>query len=159
MLVIDINKDLDEYTGNAVMGLSWKQCLSFGASAGISIGMIALLQDKIGLVGSCYLAIPVVMPIALNGFYSKNGMNFTEYVSKSWNMMFRKPLLYVSEEGPKQVEEKKKGGMEKKQNSGQKNSKKPNKKPKKALFGSKFKQLKNADEPLYALPKRCAAGN
>lgn len=153
MLVIDINKDLDEYRESAVMGLSWKQCASFVASAGICVGSIALLQDKIGLVPSCYLAIPVVMPIALNGFYSKNGMNFTEYVSKSWNMMFQKPLLYVSEEGPKQIEEKKKGGMEKKKNSRPKNSKKSNKKPKRSLFGSKFKQLKNADEPLYETPK------
>lgn len=153
MLVIDINKDLDEYTESAVMGLSWKQCASFIASAGISVGSIALLQDKIGLVSSCYLAIPVVMPIALNGFYSKNGMNFTEYVSKSWNMMFQKPLLYVSEEGPKQIEEKKKGGMEKKKKSRPKKSHQPNKKPKKALFSNKFKQLKNADEPFYATPK------
>lgn len=151
MLVIDINKDLDEYTENAVMGLSRKQCASFVVSAGISIGTIVLLQDKIGLVLSCYLAIPVVTPIALNGFYSENGMNFTEYVSKRWSMMFRKPLLYVSEEGPKQAE--KKEGMEKKRKLSTKNSKKPSKKPKKALFGSKFKQLKNADEPLYALPR------
>ncbi len=151
MLVIDINRDLDEYTGNAIMGLSWKQCLSFGASAGISIGIIALLQDKIGLVGSCYLSIPVVMPIALNGFYSKNGMNFTEYVSKSWNMMFQKPLLYVSEEKPKQLAEKENKGR--KNNSTSPNNKSPKKKPKKSMFGNKFKQLKSADEPLFAVPK------
>lgn len=152
MLVIDINKDLDEYKNGLVMGLSWKQVASFIVSAGISVSSIVLLQDKIGMVSSCYLSMPLVMPIALNGFYSKNGMNFTEYMSKSWKMLFQKPLLYVSEEAPMRIEVKKKVDTGKKKGFGPGNSKKP-KKPKKALFDSKFKQLKNADEPLYATPK------
>lgn len=154
MLVVDINKDLDEYVGNAVMGLSWKQVGSLLLSAGICVGTVVTLQDKIGLTPSCYLSMPVVMPIALNGFYKKNGMNFTQYVSKNWKTMFQKPLLYVSEEAPKQnmgIRNEGDTGMGKKpQKDKKKNQKKKMKKP---MFESKFKQLKNADEPLYATPK------
>ena len=106
MLIIDVHKDLDEYKGSAMMGLSWKQVAAFVVSAGISVGTVLILKDKIGLTLSCYLSMPIVMPIALNAFYQKNGMNFTQYISKNWKMLFQKPLLYVSEEGPKQTNSK-----------------------------------------------------
>ena len=38
--------------------------------------IVFLLYEKIGLTFSCYVAVPVVAPIALCGFYSYNGMGF-----------------------------------------------------------------------------------
>lgn len=35
-----------------------------------------LLYEKIGLTFSCYVAVPIVAPVALCGFYSYNGMGF-----------------------------------------------------------------------------------
>lgn len=153
MLIIDVHKDLDEYKGSAMMGLSWKQVAAFVVSAGISVGTVLILKDKIGLTLSCYLSMPVVMPIALNAFYQKNGMNFTQYISKNWKMLFQKPLLYVSEEGPKQTNSKE--SLETAGTGKQPGNKKRKKRKigKKAFFGQKFKQLKSADEPLYATPK------
>lgn len=154
MLVIDINRDIGEYKRSIALGLSTKELVSFALSAGISVGSVVLLQDKIGLVQSCYLSMPIVMPIALNGFYNKNGMNFSEYISKSYRSFFQKPLVYSSTEmienvAVKDVGPGKKKGAKKSEKAGKGNKKKNKKK----MFGSKFKQLKNADEPLYATPK------
>lgn len=153
MLVIDINRDIGEYKKNLALGLSAKELVSFALSAGISVGSVILLQNKIGLVPSCYLSMPVVMPIALNGFYNKNGMDFSEYISKSYQSFFQKPLVYSSSEGMVDNMEVKEKGSGKKSGKAGKGKKPDKKKNKKSMFGSKFKQLKNADEPLYATPK------
>lgn len=100
MLSVEINRDLEEYHGNFFIGLSLKKCATVVISAGICIGAVVLLQDKIGLTASCYLSMPIVAPICLNGFYNKNGMNFTECVKRTFKGFVQKPLLYVSEEGP-----------------------------------------------------------
>ena len=50
--------------------------------------------------------IPAVAPIALEGFYSFNGMSFHEVMKRKFQMIFTKrPLTYVSEEGEKMVKE------------------------------------------------------
>ncbi|MDE7423794.1 MAG: PrgI family protein [Lachnospiraceae bacterium] len=100
MLSVDINRNIEEYHDNLFMGLSLKQCVSVVVSAVICVGSVVLLQDKIGLTASCYLSMPVVAPICLNGFYNKNGMNFTEYVKRTCKGLIQKPLLYQSEERP-----------------------------------------------------------
>lgn len=100
MLSVDINRDLEEYHDNLFIGLSMKQCVSVVVSAMICVGAVVLLQDKIGLTASSYLSMPVVAPICLNGFYNKNGMNFTECVKRTCKGFVQKPLLYVSEERP-----------------------------------------------------------
>ncbi len=154
MLDIKINKDIGEYKRSVALGLNSKELISFALSAGISVSSVLLLKDKIGLVPSCYLSMPVVMPVALNGFYHKNGMNFTEYIKRSYRSFTEKPLVYSSTEGMmedmgmnigsgKNQEEYRKG----------RKPKRKDKKKKNTMFGGKFKQLKNADEPLYATPK------
>lgn len=100
MLSVDINRNIEEYHDNLFMGLSLKQCVSVVVSAVICVGSVVLLQDRIGLTASCYLSMPVVAPICLNGFYNKNGMNFTESVKRTCKGFIQKPLLYVSEERP-----------------------------------------------------------
>lgn len=102
MLSVDINKDVGEYKSNFFMGFSLKQCVSVLVSAALCIGTVVLFQDKIGLTASCYLSMPLAAPVCLNAFYNKNGMNFTEYVKKTWKSLMQKPLLYVSEERPKE---------------------------------------------------------
>ncbi|MCI8408951.1 MAG: PrgI family protein [Lachnospiraceae bacterium] len=103
MLSVEINRDLEEYHGNFFIGLSLKQCATVVISAGICIGTVVLLEGKIGLTASCYLSIPVVAPICLNGFDNRNGMNFTERVKRTCKGFVQKPLLYVSEERPVEV--------------------------------------------------------
>ena len=73
---IEISRDLQHYKESFLMGLTVKQftfsVLSLGAGAGIVLG----LYDKIGMTLACYLATPVVVPIALTGFYNHNGLSF-----------------------------------------------------------------------------------
>ena len=59
-----------------------------------------LLYPYIGLTVSAYIAIPVVAPIALSGFYSYNGMSFMEMTRlKLHFLMNNHALLYRSTEG------------------------------------------------------------
>ena len=48
------------------------------------------------------VAIPVVAPLALNGFYSYQGMSFTQmFKRKLWFAFKNRPLTYISEESEK----------------------------------------------------------
>lgn len=52
------------------------------------------------------MAIPVVAPIALGGFYSFNGMSFYEVMGRKMRMFFaNRPLTYVSTEGEAVIKE------------------------------------------------------
>lgn len=79
---IEISRDLQHYKESFLMGLTVKQftfsVLSLGAGAGIVLG----LYDKIGMTLACYLATPVVVPIALTGFYNHNGLSFWQTVGR-----------------------------------------------------------------------------
>ena len=63
-------------------------------------GIVLLLYRHIGLTASTYIAIPVVAPIALTGFYSYNGMTFMEMVKRKLHFAFgNQTLTYISTEG------------------------------------------------------------
>ena len=99
-MVIEINKDIDRYKESVVMGLTAKQLLYSVASVATGGGIVLLLYHYIGLTPSVYVAIPVVAPIALGGFYSFNGMGFYEVMGRKIRMLFANhPLTYVSTEG------------------------------------------------------------
>lgn len=99
-MVIEINKDIDRYQESVVMGLSAKQFIFSIISVAAGGGLIVMLYRYIGLTASAYVAIPVVAPIALGGFYSYNGMSFYEVMGKKFHYMFgNKTLTYVSTEG------------------------------------------------------------
>ena len=99
-MVIEINKDIDRYKESVVMGLTAKQLLYSVASVATGGGIVLLLYHYIGLTPSVYVAIPVVAPIALGGFYSFNGMGFYEVMGRKIRMLFvNHPLTYVSTEG------------------------------------------------------------
>lgn len=105
-MVIEINKDIDRYKESVVMGLTAKQLIYSIASVVAGGGIVLLLYPYIGLTPSVYVAIPVVAPIALGGFYSFNGMSFYEVMGKKIRMMFgNRPLTYVSTEGEAVIKE------------------------------------------------------
>ena len=98
-MVIEINKDVDRYQESVALGLSAKQLIFSAVSLISGAGIVLLLYRYIGLTGSAYVAIPVVAPIALGGFYSYNGMSFYDVTRKKMHMMFgNKALVYVSTE-------------------------------------------------------------
>ncbi len=105
-MVIEINKDIDRYQESVVMGLTAKQLIFSVASIVAGGGIVLLLYRYIGLTPSVYVAIPVVAPIALGGFYSYNGMGFYEYMGRKLKMLFgNHPLAYVSTEGEVVIKE------------------------------------------------------
>ena len=105
-MVIEINKDIDRYQESVAMGLSAKQLIFSVASVIVGGGMVLLLYPYIGLTGAAYVAIPCVAPIALGGFYSYNGMNFYEYMSRKVHFMIgNKALPYSSTEGEAVIKE------------------------------------------------------
>ena len=105
-MVIEINKDIDRYKESVVMGLTAKQLVFSVASVVAGGGIVLLLYRYIGLTPSVYVAIPVVAPIALGGFYSFNGMSFYEVMERKFRMMFvNHPLTYISTEGESVIKE------------------------------------------------------
>ena len=83
---VEINRDIDKFKESVVLGLTAKQ--------------------KVGFTLSAYIAIPIVAPIALSGFYSFNGMNFMQMMKKRSKFMFKvKPLVYKSTENVKELKE------------------------------------------------------
>ena len=103
-MIIEINKDIEKYQESVAMGLTARQLIFSIASIIIGGGLVFLLYPYIGLTGAAYVAIPVVAPIALGGFYSYNGMSFYEVIRKKiYFMFFNKTLTYVSTEGENSV--------------------------------------------------------
>lgn len=99
-MVIEINKDIDRYKESVVMGLTAKQLIYSVVSIVAGGGIVLLLNPYLGLTPSVYVAVPVVTPIALGGFYSFNGMGFYEVMGRKIRMLFANhPLTYVSTEG------------------------------------------------------------
>ena len=82
-MVIEINKDIDRYKESVVMGLTAKQLIFSVASVVAGGSIVLLLYRYIGLTPSVYVAIPVVAPIALGGFYSFNGVSFYEVMGRN----------------------------------------------------------------------------
>lgn len=103
-MIIEMNEDIEKYEETVMMGLTAQQTIFSGLAVGAGAGIVCLLYFKAGMsmMLSCYAAIPVVMPIALMGFYQYNGMNFFQFFFrfiKSFGMS--RPLLYRSTESMK----------------------------------------------------------
>lgn len=105
-MIIEINKDIDRYQESVAMGLTAKQLLFSIASVVVGGGLVLILYKYVGLTIAAYIAVPIVAPIALGGFYSYNGMSFYELMGKKIHFMFgNKALVYVSTEGDIAIEE------------------------------------------------------
>lgn len=99
-MVIDINKNIDNYKETVVLGLTAKQLIYSILSVVVGGGIVLLLYQNVGLTVSAYIAIPAVTPIALSGFYSYNGMGFIEMMKLKMHFAFgNRALAYVSTEG------------------------------------------------------------
>jgi len=99
-MVIEINKDIERYQETVAMGLSAKQLIFSITSVVAGGGLVLLLYPFLGLTGAAYVAIPVVAPIALGGFYSYNGMSFYEVMGRKFHFLFQnRTLTYISTEG------------------------------------------------------------
>ena len=99
-MIIEMNKDIDRYQESVAMGLTVKQLIYAFFSLIIGAGIVLLLQKKIGLTLAAYVAVPVVAPLALQGFYQYNGMSFMEVMRRKLYFAFlNRTLVYVSEEG------------------------------------------------------------
>lgn len=98
-MVIEISRDIEQYKESVVFGLTAKQLIYSLVSVGFGGGLVLLLYQYIGLTASAYVAIPVVAPIALGGFYSYNGMSFNEVMKRKMQMIFfNRTLTYISTE-------------------------------------------------------------
>ena len=103
-MIIEINKDIDRYKESVALGLTAKQLVFSIMSVLGGGGIVLTLYGYIGLTASVYVAIPVVAPIALEGFYNFNGMGFLEVMGKKMKMMFaNRPLTYLSEESEESI--------------------------------------------------------
>jgi len=103
-VIIEINKDIETYQESVVMGLTAKQLIYSVASVVAGGGLILLLYPYVGLTVAAYIAVPVVAPIALGGFYSYNGMNFYEYIKRKIHFAFaNRAYTYVSTENEGEI--------------------------------------------------------
>jgi len=100
-LIIKINENVEEYKETVAMGLTGRQVVFSGVALLTGAGVILCLFQKIGIMASCYVATPVIIPIALMGFYQMNGMNFFQFFSRFLKSFKMKPLLYRSTESIK----------------------------------------------------------
>lgn len=103
-MVIEVNKDIDRYKESVVLGLTARQLIYSIVSVVIGGGIVLLVYPYVGLTTSAYIAIPVVAPIALTGFYSYNGMTFMEMMKLKLHFSFgNKALTYVSTESADEI--------------------------------------------------------
>ena len=103
---IEINKDIDKYKESVILGLTARQLLFSVLSVAVGGGIVLLIYPYVGLTVSAYIVIPVVAPIALNGFYSYNGMTFMQMMGKKIHFAFHnRTLTYVSTEGWAEMQE------------------------------------------------------
>ena len=104
-MIIEINKDIEKYQESVAMGLSAKQLLYSVLALGSGCAIVFLLYEKIGLTFSCYVAVPIVAPIALCGFYSYNGMGFREVFTRYMRSIFRNKALVFKASGYREMRE------------------------------------------------------
>lgn len=103
-MVIEVNKDIDRYKESVVLGLTARQLIYSIVSVVIGGGIVLLVYPYVGLTTSAYIAIPVVVPIALTGFYSYNGMTFVEMMKLRLRFSFgNKAFTYVSTESADEI--------------------------------------------------------
>ena len=104
-LIIEINKDIEKYQESVAMGLTAKQLIYSVLALGSGCLIVFLLYEKIGLTFSCYVAVPIVAPIALCGFYSYNGMGFVEVFTRYTRSIFRNKALVFKASGYREMRE------------------------------------------------------
>ena len=93
-----INQDFDAYKEDFYKGLS-KRETKYGAMAffsGIVIMFLMMFVLHANSLLATFVSAPVVIILGMNGFYTKNGMSFTELVKRK--MELRKGIDYTISE-------------------------------------------------------------
>ena len=102
---IDMNRDLERFKESVFMGLSLRQLLYSILALAAGAVVVLLVYPYVGLTVSAYVAVPVVAPIALTGFYSYHGMTFLEKMKLKLHFMrSQPPLTYLSTEDPSEID-------------------------------------------------------
>ena len=103
-MIIEVNKDIQNYKESVVLGLSARKLIFSVVSLVVGGGIVLLSYPYVGLTTSAYIAIPAVAPIALSGVYSYNGMTFMEMMKRKLHFaFFNRTLTYVSTEGEENI--------------------------------------------------------
>ena len=122
---IAINKDIENYKETVVLGLTARQLVFSVISVVVGGGIVLLTYRYVGLTGAAYIAIA---PIALNGFYNFQGMNFTEMMKRKMRLIFMNPpLTYISEESEQTIKQMRQEDEIKRKNENKKKNKKKRK--------------------------------
>ncbi len=123
------------------MGLSAKQLLYSVLALGSGCAIVFLLYEKIGLTFSCYVAVPVVAPIALCGFYSYNGMGFREVFTRYMRSIFRNKALVFKSSGYREMREEIRAREEAEKRAAVRKIKEERKKMRKERIKDKLKEM------------------
>ena len=101
---IEVNRDLDKFKESVVLGLSARQLVYSIIALALGSGIVLLVYPYVGLTVAAYIAVPVVAPIALTGFYSYHGMTFVEMMKLKIHFSGRQPeLKYESTEDDEEL--------------------------------------------------------
>ena len=140
-MIIEINKDIEKYQESVAMGLSAKQLVYSILALGSGCVIVFLLYEKIGLTFSCYVAVPVVAPIALCGFYSYNGMGFREVFTRYMRSIFRNKTLVFKSSGYREMISEIKAKEEAEQRAAARKAKEERRRSRKEKIRSRVKWL------------------
>lgn len=78
---INISKDIDSFNKNNFWkGLGKRELVHAVLCIVAGIIVVVKAEAAVGTDAASYIAMLVVAPIGLNGFYKKNGMYFGEYI-------------------------------------------------------------------------------
>lgn len=91
-----INQDIDKYKDDFFKGLSMKETI-WGAG-GFLVGAILIgfmyFYLHIPVSIAVFIALPFIAILALNGFYTKNGMSFIQLMRLKFKIGNSKTLVY-----------------------------------------------------------------
>ena len=83
-----INQDFDKYKEDFYKGLS-KRETKYGAMAlfsGILIMFLMMFVLHVNSLLATFVSMPIITLLGMNGFYTKNGMSFTELVKRKMEL-------------------------------------------------------------------------
>ena len=90
---IEVNRDLDKFKESVCLGLSARQLIYSVIALALGSGIVLLAYPYVGLTIAAYIAVPVVAPIALTGFYSYHGLTFVEMLKLKIHFSGKQPAL------------------------------------------------------------------
>ncbi len=140
-MIIEINKDIKKYQESVAMGLSAKQLVYSILALGSGCIIVFLLYEKIGLTFSCYVAVPIVAPIALCGFYSYNGMGFREVFTRYMRNIFRNKALVFQSGGYREMTAEIRAGEEAEKRAAVRKAKEEHRRSRKEKIKSRIKEI------------------